>query len=302
MSLTIPCNVSVLGINPFLYCYNLELIEFDSDEYFINDEGIIRTNSETNSEVICYMMNLTTPELLIPSSCSKLREYSIFANLHLEIIYLMASVTHVSDYSIGNCTSLNKVFHYSEDPFIECGKYILYGCQETTSLYVYMNYDITKADGFWLIARAVGKSGDIYFYKNSGELFFYGLGYMEESYESEESKGGSNAPWIQQHSSINSVIFYYGVKSISSFAFYCSPEDSDGYPIKTVYINNEIERIGDVAFGHCKNIEKITIPSTVTSLGDNPFAGCSSLTDITLENNQNYIYDKGIITTKKVIK
>ena len=66
------------------------------------------------------------------------------------------------------------------------------------------------------------------------------------------------------------------VTEISSFAF-------NGYEnIKTLTIEEGINKIGSAAFAFCTSLESIEIPGTVKTLADNVFLGCTSLNSIIL--------------------
>ncbi len=48
--------------------------------------------------------------------------------------------------------------------------------------------------------------------------------------------------------------------------------------VSEVVLQNGIEKIGDVCFINCENLEKLTVPATVTEIGDHAFDGCPKLT------------------------
>ena len=47
-------------------------------------------------------------------------------------------------------------------------------------------------------------------------------------------------------------------------------------------IDDEITRIGSVAFSHCEDITTVLIPNSVTSIGENAFSECFALRSVTL--------------------
>ena len=49
------------------------------------------------------------------------------------------------------------------------------------------------------------------------------------------------------------------------------------YKLKSVFIPNSINIIGDYAFSYCSYMESVIIPESIQSIGMNAFAGCSSL-------------------------
>ena len=58
-----------------------------------------------------------------------------------------------------------------------------------------------------------------------------------------------------------------------------------GSHLKSVYLPEGIERIGDNAFRHCNALATIDMPSSLTSLGEWAFAYCDNLTSIKLSPN-----------------
>ena len=69
------------------------------------------------------------------------------------------------------------------------------------------------------------------------------------------------------------------VKVVPEYAFECSPF------LKTVILEEGIERIEGSAFDYSGMLSEITIPSTVTYIGEYAFAGCPSLTTIDFAPN-----------------
>ncbi len=60
-----------------------------------------------------------------------------------------------------------------------------------------------------------------------------------------------------------------------------------------------VKQIGSFAFANCEKLNGITIPQTVTELGDSAFYGCCSIDAYDVaEENANYISDNGVIYTK----
>ena len=55
--------------------------------------------------------------------------------------------------------------------------------------------------------------------------------------------------------------------------------------VKSVEIENGVEKIGDYAFYYCRELTDITIPDSVTSIGNCVFYSCSRLTSIEIPNS-----------------
>ncbi len=66
--------------------------------------------------------------------------------------------------------------------------------------------------------------------------------------------------------------------------------------VEEVILQNGIEKIGDVCFLNCENLEKLTIPATVTEIGGHAFDGCTKLTVYGYNGSfaQSYAAEHGI--------
>ena len=69
------------------------------------------------------------------------------------------------------------------------------------------------------------------------------------------------------------------LKSIGSNAFWGSEHL---YPrFKEIKIPDSVETIGNGAFRHCQNLERITLPSALQTLSNGTFYGCAALSEVT---------------------
>ncbi len=79
------------------------------------------------------------------------------------------------------------------------------------------------------------------------------------------------------------------VTTIGNYSFY---QTSVGNKVKPGVAKGELvidkyTSIGDYAFGNCLQVEKVSIPSSLSFIGEGMFAGCAYLRDVTLTNNKN---------------
>lgn len=74
----------------------------------------------------------------------------------------------------------------------------------------------------------------------------------------------------------------YEVKKIGEHAFDESRNNTNGKTLTKVIISEGITTIGDFAFVHCTNLERIKLPESLTSLGDQTFIGCTNLKEINI--------------------
>ena len=55
--------------------------------------------------------------------------------------------------------------------------------------------------------------------------------------------------------------------------------------LNSVIIPTSVTSIGESAFSYCSDLVSVTIPDSVTSIGNGAFRGCSNLTFITIPNS-----------------
>ncbi|MDE6473532.1 MAG: leucine-rich repeat domain-containing protein [Clostridia bacterium] len=66
-----------------------------------------------------------------------------------------------------------------------------------------------------------------------------------------------------------------------------------GRKMTNIEIPEEIEGIGDEAFGFCKELRSVSIPSSVTNIGERAFRGCDNLTRITVDKENKKYFSEG---------
>lgn len=57
------------------------------------------------------------------------------------------------------------------------------------------------------------------------------------------------------------------------------------HPLESLIISDSVRRIGEAAFGYCKNLVSVTIADSVVDIGYRVFEGCESLRSVTLPKN-----------------
>ena len=88
----------------------------------------------------------------------------------------------------------------------------------------------------------------------------------------------SPAPWLENRSSISSVVIDNGVTSIGVQAFeMCNA-------LTVVNIPNSVTSIGSFAFMACRHLTTLSIPKSVTSIGARAFGNCDSLSRVEVYN------------------
>ena len=84
---------------------------------------------------------------------------------------------------------------------------------------------------------------------------------------------GSNNNYEQYFYILGGELFVWDKRSLPEVVII--PETIDGA---------SVERIGNYAFLDCTQLEKVTMPNTVTSIGDGAFMGCTQLEKVTMPN------------------
>ena len=102
-----------------------------------------------------------------------------------------------------------------------------------------------------------------------GEDGFYGCSMIEDVYISDPSA------WCN---------IYFANASAKPLAPECQMHilNKNGYEVTNVVLDNRVTEIPHMAFYGCRNLEKITIPDSVTWIGDWAFANCSSLNNVSI--------------------
>lgn len=124
-----------------------------------------------------------------------------------------------------------------------------------------------------------GADGDhmTWTFDGEGTLTISGTGEMGDY------KYASNEPWSGYKDRIKTVVIDNGVERIGNgaFAFFSS--------LETVSIADSVNNIGGSAFYECSVLRDITIPSGVVSVGDYTFYRCTALTSIVISGSVKQI-------------
>lgn len=201
-----------------------------------------------------------------PDSMKLIGQVAFYGCNSLNKIVIPEGVKSIDAYTFTNCSNLEeitvpKTVTYIEDSFlVSCKRnMVIYGYKGT------MAEEYAKKRYINFIDISSGFSGNcsekLAWNLENGILTVTGTGEMPNwSYD--------NAPWYRKRDSICEVIIGEGVTGIGKFAF-----------------------------NDCANIEKITLPITLTSIDDTSFSGCSS--DMTVLGYKNtytdeYAKEKGL--------
>lgn len=274
--ITIPKNVSEIGICSFS-SESLERILVDNDnQYFTSVSGVLFTKDK--SELIRYPTNKGGSSYTIPSSVKNIWDRAFEDNLKLKEIKVPQSVIQLGNYAFMYCTKLKSIDFkanvdiINEGTFMGCSKLksieipnsvteilssAFYGCEDLTT--VNLSSNLQKIDAYAFSDTSLQK---IELPKSLIEL-------------------GSYAFW---NANFKEVEVPAGVKTLEGTFSGCKA-------LKKVILHEGLQVIEGSTFAGCKKLESITIPSTVSKLGWNAFSECEKLKSITLPKSITAIED-----------
>lgn len=120
---------------------------------------------------------------------------------------------------------------------------------------------------------------------NNGNLVISGEGKTNE-YSYNRITMSCNTPWYIYHrSKIRSVFVSDNVTRIGNYLF------NNCNNLEEVYISDGVTEIGDSVFGGCRKLTTISIPDSVVDIGENAFDCCRSLVNVVLPNGLSQISD-----------
>lgn len=196
--------------------------------------------------------------------------YAFYYCKSISNIIIPQNITSIGDYAFYLCTSLEQFA--IPDNVKSIGKYAFHGCANLKSL---------------TIGRAVSEIN-----VNA----FYNLTSLEElNFNSYECNDFNRENYIFAYAGKNgkgiTVNIGKSVTKVPSY-FFC-PYNNIEYIPKIAKVNfsedSICKSIGERSFFHCKNIENISLGTSIVSIGESAFIGCSNLISIELPDSLLYI-------------
>ena len=325
-SITIPNSVTNIGNSAFLYCSNLTSITIPNSvinieqnafsgcvglkEVHINDLAAwcsINWGSYTANPLYyahnLYFNNELVTELVIPSSVTKINDYTFYNCSGLTSITISNSVTSIGEGAFTGCTLLKDLHIENGETTLSLGYYgatgkgLFYDCPLKT-LYVGRNlsYNTDYNHGYspfcekrTLTSVTIGNS-----VTSIGNNAF------------EHCKGLTSITIPNSVTSIGDDAFYgcsglEGIVVDPDNTMYDSRDNCNAiietesktllYGCKNTVIPNSVTSIGGGAFYGCSALTSITIPNSVISIGESAFNGCEELKQVI--NFSNLTFNKG---------
>ncbi len=186
-------------------------------------------------------------------------------NSLIKSVVIGETVTSIGDYAFFDCENLKTVDNYSEI-------YILKGKTD----YGYVGFYAETVNN--CNAEPNGKCGEnitwvldaetgLLKIEGTGEMDFYNMNFYQEAYYSEPQ-------WYGLRELITSVEISDGVTSIGNFA--------DCINLNKISIPQSVTNISEYAFYNCTSLEEISIPGTIENIGNYAFGNCTNLSKVTL--------------------
>lgn len=264
--IVIPDSVTEIGQRAFSGCRSLTSINIPNGVTRI-EEGLFNYCTS--------LINVTIPDSVTSigvcafSYCTALTELEI-----------PNSITSLDRQAIEYCDSLTSI--YIPDSVSDIGYYNFQKCESLT------NIEVSNSN-----ANYYSEDG-VLFNKDKTKLICYPCGKTNTNYTIPNSVS-EIAYYAFKYSKLKNVTIPNSVVIIGSEAF----EFSD---LTSVDIPESVTRLDMWAFGYCKSLTSIKIPSSIgSSLGQNTFQGCTSLkTAIINSDNIAYMMFEGCTSLSNV--
>ena len=254
----IPCSVTNIGYQAFMYCSDLRQIEIpDSVEHI----GAAAFAGCENLESIALPKNLNRIEdstfygcrnlsdLLIPAGVTNIDSYAFMECSGLTNIWVSALIEDIGPYAFSRCLALQNVYMpIWMDALVS--DTVFEGCSDGLVLNYY------QAPRYSIVGRVL----------TGVEL----NGSKEIEIPSIVESIGFAA--FQNNSDLTSVRIGNNVTNIGRYAFLNCGN------LAYVGIDDSVESIEAYAFCNCSNLVTVVLPKALSLLGEKAFAGCTSLT------------------------
>ena len=309
-SIDIPNKVTKLNDNTFANCTSLKNVSIGSGCTSISSTAFVGSNAiekiivaggnanyssvdgallnKEKTSIILYPKS-KSGEFVIPDTVTSIADYAFDNAPNLTKVTIGESVKSVGKGAFRNCNSLKTViFKDSNNVSKSIGDYAFYNCPALSE--VDFGNAVTSIGGY---AFTTNKSLKSIEFPDSLESIGYG------AFSSLSS--GNTGSYVA--SSLKTVKFGTGLKTISNYAFYCNESLSNleftGSNLTTIGQSafrectalNELNltgsnlSVGSYAFYRDSSLKSVTLGSGVKSIGNNAFDSCSTLKNIHIGND-----------------
>lgn len=265
-NVSLPMNLSNIDDTNFSQCPKLVGISVNSDNiYYKSDNGVLYTKNGLT--LLRYPIGKSETSYTIPSGVVTIGSYA-FYHSNLESIIIPSSVTTIENTAFGNCKNLAKID--IPNSVTKIGMMAFDNCSKLSTVKLSDNVSEIKMMTFSYCTSLQTFT----FGKNVSEIdgtAFSGCASLK-SFEVDEGN-----PML---SSIEGVLYTKDGKKLLKcpIALY-----SNSYAVP-----DGVEIIAEYAFQKCQNIEKFTLPESLTTIETSAFSNCS-MTTILLPPTLNFI-------------
>ena len=313
-SITIPANVEDIT-NAFVYCSDLKSITVDENNAkYRSIDGVLF--SKDGKELLLYPSNRGESTYTIPDGVTSISNNAFYECHGLREITVPASLTNFSDTDLSQLPDIETIIVEDGNPDFVTINEVLFSADKS----ILYNYPITKTDSTYQVPDGTVTIDDNAFQNNTyiksvvlpsslrtiGDNAFYGCVNLESVTFNEglESIGGSSF-WLCI--SLKDVEFPQTLTELGTYAFHsCISLTDITIPsgVKDIYgtfsecvgltsVTMLGVRVSIYAFEGCKNLESLSLPSTMEEFMDMRLVSLKTVT--VSENNANYKVVDGVL-------
>ena len=265
-NVTLPINLNKIDGTNFSQCPKLLGISVNPDNiYFKSDNGVLYTKNGLT--LLRYPIGKSDTSFIIPSGVVTIGSYA-FYHSNLESIVIPSSVTTIENTAFGYCKNLtkidlpNSVTKIGMMAFDNCSKLSTVKMSDNISKIEMMTFSYCTSLQTFTIGKNVSEIDG---------TAFSGCASMK-AFEVDEGNS--------MLSSVEGVLFTKDGKKLLKcpIALYST----------SYVVPDGVETIAEYAFQKCQNIEKFTLPESLSTIETSAFSHCS-MTSIALPSTVNFI-------------
>lgn len=250
-AVNIPASVDSIGADAFKNCNKLVDVYVEDLESWLSikcGNKDSRPNSQ-NSKSKLYVDSVLLTDVVLPETVDSISAYAFCNYVDLRTVVVPAAVSAVGNDAFNGCTSLYKVFNYSNLPLEEGSKNYGY-----VAYYAKSVVELDKVD----------LKGDFQFQTIEGEHYL--VNYVGEKSE------------VVLPTDYNGDSY-----QIAAAALY----NCDS--VKAITVPAGVKAIGEGAFNGCDNLASISIAKDVVSIEADAFKGCGKLSELYVETLESWL-------------
>lgn len=276
-SVEIPASVTSMGHSIFANCDDLVSVVLQDGLTVIGSDMFQQCSSLTS--------------ITIPGSITSIGYDAFYDCDSLTSVTFQEGVVCISSHAFDSCRNLTyvtipeSVTKIGSNAFYYCDniKYVFYNGSKEQWNAISISTDNTELTDTIILydgerEEEIPAGEIIWSLDEDGTLTISGTGAMED-YEYDYEYGYIlvyTTPWDESRQSITSIVIEEGVERIGEYAF------GDCKNVTSVTIPEGMREIGEHAFYRCSNLTSVTIPEGVRIIGEWAFDSCSNLTTVAL--------------------